>query len=165
MVRARCGPQTPCRSTPCPNGDLRVTVRGRSRGRWNHDAVATHGRVGGMRHHRVHSPEEEQRAATIFMLLFFLMILAQMLLVYWKKKRYKSYQQVTLFGLWLIPFLFAEALHFYKLITCWSLWTAGDLPCAPCVSLQAARARKCVPGFPQRPRARGASNSNPSCAP
>ena len=63
----------------------------------------------------------------IFTTLFMLMIVAQMLLVYWKKKRYKSYQQVTLFGLWLIPFLFAEALHFWKLLACWSLWTAGML--------------------------------------
>jgi len=55
-----------------------------------------------------------------------LMIVAQMLLVYWKKKRYRSYQQVTLFGLWLIPFLFAEFLHFYKLLACWLTWTAGS---------------------------------------
>ena len=80
----------------------------------------------GRHHHRFHTPEQEQRAATIFTCLFMLMIVAQMLLVYWKKKRYRSYQQVTLFGLWLIPFLFAEFLHFYKLLACWLTWTAGS---------------------------------------
>jgi len=67
---------------------------------------------------------EESKAMTVFMTLFMLMMLAQCLLVYWKKKRYKSYQQVTLFGLWLIPFLCSTSLHFYRLLAAWFLWTS-----------------------------------------
>jgi len=80
-----------------------------------------------LHHHPKHlSEEEERRAGLIFSTLFFLMILAQCALVYWKKKNYRTYQQVTLVGLWLIPFLFASELHFWKLLFCWVLWTTSS---------------------------------------
>ena len=69
------------------------------------------------------TPEQERRASTVFTVLFALMILAQLGLVYWKKKRYKSYLQVTLVGLWLIPFVFSEFLHFYKFLFIWTVYS------------------------------------------
>ena len=43
--------------------------------------------------------------------------------------------QVTLFGLWLIPFLFSRSLHFWRLLFAWSLWTA----CSSFVIFRATR--------------------------
>ena len=62
----------------------------------------------------------------VFYLLLFIMIIAQLLLVYWRKRHYKSYQPVTLLGLWVIPFIFSASLHFWKVIFLHALWTCGS---------------------------------------
>ncbi len=39
--------------------------------------------------------------------------------------------QVTLLGLWVIPFLFATSMHFYKLMAAHALWTLGCFALIP----------------------------------
>ena len=52
------------------------------------------------------------------------MIGAQMALVMWKKKHQKSYDLVTLIGLWIMPMLFSIILHFWRFCLVWICYTA-----------------------------------------
>lgn len=53
----------------------------------------------------------------------FLMIGAQMGLFLWKKRHQKSYDLVTLIGLWIMPALFCVQLKFYRFLLIWFLYT------------------------------------------
>lgn len=56
--------------------------------------------------------------------LLFLMLGAQTALFVWKKRHQKSYDLVTLFGLWLIPAIISLQLHFWRFLVIWALISA-----------------------------------------
>lgn len=73
---------------------------------WLGMAVDTAGgadRAAYLEHHRGH----EGLHSALLGLLFLVLIAAQIGLYLWKKYRYQSFQNVTLLGLWLIPFGFS----------------------------------------------------------
>ena len=55
---------------------------------------------------------------SIFLFLVFFMLAAQMLLFAWKKQHAKSYNAVTLLGLWLFPIIISAQMLFVKMILC-----------------------------------------------
>ncbi|GLC38944.1 hypothetical protein PLESTB_000464200 [Pleodorina starrii] len=86
--------------------------------------------------HPVHSgqppapgEEREERMSPFLaiMLLYGIMILmvgAQTALFMWKKRHRKSYELVTLLGLWLMPALFSLHLHFWRFLLIWAVYSA-----------------------------------------
>ncbi|CAI2169056.1 8865_t:CDS:2 [Funneliformis geosporum] len=51
----------------------------------------------------------------------------QLLILYWKSKHYRSFQAVTLFGLWLIPmYLFGLQAHFWRFLSIWVLYSIAN---------------------------------------
>ena len=56
-------------------------------------------------HRRHHTKKQDEEAVMIFFFLVFFMLGAQLLLFWWKKKHVKSYNAVTLLGLWLFPII------------------------------------------------------------
>eukprot|EP01114_Cavostelium_apophysatum_P013662 TRINITY_DN3358_c0_g1_i1.p1 TRINITY_DN3358_c0_g1~~TRINITY_DN3358_c0_g1_i1.p1 ORF type:complete len:336 (-),score=24.54 TRINITY_DN3358_c0_g1_i1:88-990(-) len=60
----------------------------------------------------------------LFVLLIVVIILSQLGLHYWKRNYYRSFQQTTLFGLWIIPFVFCIAMGWWRMILVWSLFTS-----------------------------------------
>jgi len=62
---------------------------------------------------------------TLFCSLFYLffLIFSQIGLFLWKKKHYRSFQNVTLLGMWIIPFLFAVSAGFWRMISIWSVYS------------------------------------------
>jgi len=59
----------------------------------------------------------------LMILLFMLLIASQVGLHYWKRKYYRSFQTVTLFGLWLIPLAVCIFLGFWRFIFFWTTFT------------------------------------------
>ena len=51
---------------------------------------------------------------------------AQLLLFQWKKLHMKSYNVVTLFGLWAFPGYIAFSLMFERMMLVWSFFTLGE---------------------------------------
>ena len=74
---------------------------------------------------RVPSAEEQKEAMEVFLFLMGFMMGAQMLIFWWKKTYPKSFMQVTLLGLWVMPLVFSTQLHFWRMITAWAVFTAG----------------------------------------
>jgi len=60
----------------------------------------------------------------LFLILFVILILSQVGLFWWKKKYYRSFQNVTLVGLWAIPFIFCIYLGWFRFIFVWSIFSA-----------------------------------------
>jgi len=67
---------------------------------------------------RAHSQKQDEEAVSIFLFLVFFMLAAQMLLFAWKKQHAKSYNAVTLLGLWLFPIIISAQMLFVKMILC-----------------------------------------------
>ena len=65
-----------------------------------------------------HVPDEAElrHALGVFYLVLFSMFFAQMGLFLWRKKHKRSYELVTLLGLWLIPPIMSLHLHFWRFI-------------------------------------------------
>ena len=59
----------------------------------------------------------------VFMLLLSVMVCGQIVLFTWRKKHYRSYQQVTLLGMWLFPIFFSLYFHFWRFVVAWLLFT------------------------------------------
>jgi RING finger protein 121 len=59
----------------------------------------------------------------LFIVLFAFLIASQIGLFFWKKKHYRSFQNVTLLGLWLIPSLFAFQAGFWRMLSVWSFFS------------------------------------------
>lgn len=78
-----------------------------------------------MRHRMM---EEKHRGhdlmhAEMILILFSSIVVAQILLFLWKQKRPRSYQTVTLFGLWMIPIVTSLHFVFWKMVLVWSLFS------------------------------------------
>ena len=65
-----------------------------------------------------------KRAPFVFMFLLFVMVVVQVLLWTWRKTHYYSYQQTTLAGLLLFPFIFADYFHFWRFVAVWAMFLA-----------------------------------------
>ncbi|KPM08816.1 RING finger protein 121-like protein [Sarcoptes scabiei] len=65
--------------------------------------------------HRGH----EKMHAVMLLILILSMFLAQILLIWWRKKSFKSYQNVSMFGMWIIPFCVSLYHHYWRFISIW----------------------------------------------
>jgi len=59
----------------------------------------------------------------LFFCLFAFLIASQVGLFIWKKKYYRSFQNITLLGLWIIPFLFSVSAGFWRMILIWTVYS------------------------------------------
>lgn len=92
-----------------------------------------------------HTVEEaEKDGGYIISILFGVMLLAQVLLYAWKKYYPNSFQNVTLFGLWMIPFAWSAFSMFWFFLSVWTLFSILTL-------FVIHRARR-VPLRPRTPR-------------
>jgi len=94
------------------------------------------GAVRGARHHpnrvgsgsvHAHQHPPSPWAPFVLIILLFSLAGAQAGLVYWKKHYYRSYQNVTLFLLWLLPAGVCLYLSFYRFLSCWTLFTGTTM--------------------------------------
>jgi len=60
----------------------------------------------------------------LFLFLFVFLIGSQIALFMWKKYYYRSFQNVTLIGLWIIPIMFAFSAGFWRMIVIWIVFSA-----------------------------------------
>lgn len=56
-------------------------------------------------------------------ILLFALFASQFLILYWKKKHYKSYQSISLGGLYFFPALFALYSGWYRFLIFWALFS------------------------------------------
>lgn len=56
-------------------------------------------------------------------ILLFALFASQFLILYWKKKHYKSYQSVSLAGLYFFPLLFGIYAGWYRFLGFWTLFS------------------------------------------
>lgn len=73
-------------------------------------------------HHAVEPPNPH--AVLVLYLVLFTLVLAQLGLVWWKSKHKRSYDMVTLLGLWLIPPTISIHLKFWVFVAAWLLFSA-----------------------------------------
>ncbi|XP_067039835.1 E3 ubiquitin ligase RNF121-like isoform X1 [Acropora muricata] len=78
-----------------------------------------------LEHEKLHAKHKGHEAMHMEMvlILFSTLIVAQVLLVKWKKHYYKSFQAVTLVGMWLIPLYFNIKLQFWRMLSTWTLFS------------------------------------------
>eukprot|EP00899_Mesostigma_viride_P018973 jgi/Mesvir1/27077/Mv20768-RA.1 len=80
--------------------------------------------------HHMHRPhpwlheEADPHAGIIFLLIMSFMVLAQFSIFYWKKNHFRSYQLVTLMGMWIIPPIFCLHFRYWRMLATWSVFTA-----------------------------------------
>lgn len=99
-------------ATHVKNGALSLLERNYSRSGFN----GTHG-------HRAELETSPGVAILLLYVLLLLMLGAQTALFVWKKKHKRSYELVTLVGLWLIPAVISLQLHFWRFLTVWGGYT------------------------------------------
>ncbi|KAK9917064.1 hypothetical protein WJX75_000479 [Coccomyxa subellipsoidea] len=63
-------------------------------------------------------------AILVFYLIILTMILAQSGLFWWKKNHKRSYELVTLLGLWIVPAVISFYMHFWKFLGVWVIYSA-----------------------------------------
>ncbi|XP_046854405.1 RING finger protein 121-like [Xenia sp. Carnegie-2017] len=78
-----------------------------------------------LEHEKLHEKHKGHEAMHLEMILILLTTLAvaQILLVQWKKRHFKSYQMVTLFGVWVIPLYFNIRLRWFRMLFFWSIFS------------------------------------------
>lgn len=69
--------------------------------------------------HKKHFGHEGSHAAMLLILLAAI-ALAQVALIAWKRRHYKSYQNVSMFGMWLVPLGIAIYNHWVRFISIWA---------------------------------------------
>ncbi|CAG8685382.1 11093_t:CDS:2, partial [Scutellospora calospora] len=66
----------------------------------------------------------DSQHGTMALILLGALLGFQFLILYWKQKHYRSFQMVTLIGLWLIPmYIFGFQAHFWRFMTIWALYS------------------------------------------
>jgi len=94
-----------------------------SAGAWNASLRAGNGTAAGA------ADDEERMSPVAAILVLYSMLLlmlgAQAGLFYWKSKHKRSYELVTLTGLWLMPAIFSLQLHFWRFLLAWGAYTAA----------------------------------------
>ncbi|CAG8583939.1 4205_t:CDS:2 [Dentiscutata erythropus] len=64
------------------------------------------------------------RHGTMALILLGALLGFQLVILYWKQRHYRSFQLVTLVGLWLIPmYIFGIQAHFWRFLTIWVLYS------------------------------------------
>ncbi len=65
--------------------------------------------------------------AEMILILFGSILVAQIVLFVWKQRHFKSYQLVTLLGLWFIPIGVCVKMWFVRMILVWTLFSLVTL--------------------------------------
>lgn len=81
-------------------------------------------RIEHARMHEKHRGHEKMHGYMILILLASVVI-AQIILVNWKKLHFKSYQRVTMMGMWLIPLCISVHSHWWRFVFIWTIFTVG----------------------------------------
>ncbi|PKC16948.1 hypothetical protein RhiirA5_346964, partial [Rhizophagus irregularis] len=69
----------------------------------------------------------EKQHGTMALILLAALFGFQFLILYWKSKHYRSFQAVTLVGLWLIPmYFFGLQAHFWRFLSIWVLYSIAN---------------------------------------
>lgn len=73
----------------------------------------------------VHQPTEEElrHSLLIFYVVLIVMIGAQSALVRWRKQHKRSYDLVTLIGLWMVPAIISIQLVFWRFLVVWAVYS------------------------------------------
>lgn len=74
--------------------------------------------------HEKHRGHEKMHGYMILILLA-AVVIAQIILVNWKKLHFKSYQRVTMMGMWLIPVCISVHSHWWRFVFIWTIFTVG----------------------------------------
>lgn len=93
----------------------------------NASSLGHHHHPGGGPPPGVAEGDEPLSPALAIVLLYGLMLLmvgAQAGLFYWKKRHKRSYELVTLVGLWVMPAIISLQLHFWRFIAVWACYSA-----------------------------------------
>ncbi|XP_076067490.1 E3 ubiquitin ligase RNF121 [Oratosquilla oratoria] len=80
-------------------------------------------RLDHLRLHEKHKGHEEMHAEMVIILLI-TTIIAQVALVSWKKHHYKSYQFVSMLGVWMVPFVLCLTNHWWRFVFFWLLFSS-----------------------------------------
>lgn len=83
-----------------------------------------HKRIEHARMHEKHRGHEKMHSYMILILLASVVI-AQIILVNWKKLHFKSYQRVTMVGMWLIPLCISVHSYWWRFVFIWTIFTVG----------------------------------------
>ena len=67
--------------------------------------------------------ENERNSGYIFMVMLTIIVASQSLLVWWKRNYPQSYDQCSLVGLWIIPFLWSIYGGFIRMLLVWTVYT------------------------------------------
>lgn len=70
--------------------------------------------------HQKHFGHEGMHAMMLLILIIAIFV-AQIILIAWKKKAPKNFQNVSMFGVWLVPFGIAIYNHWYRFIAIWTV--------------------------------------------
>ncbi|KAK9833314.1 hypothetical protein WJX81_005662 [Elliptochloris bilobata] len=69
--------------------------------------------------------QHDKYAVVVFYVIMGTLITAQSLLFWWKRKHKRTYELVTLLGLWLVPPIVSAHFHFWQFLAVWCLFTAS----------------------------------------
>jgi len=85
-----------------------------------------HGHMGHMQHGHLHGHHEPAPMAAVltFYAVLICMVMAQTGLFWWKKNHKRSYELVTLFGLWVFPAITCMVLKFWRFLLVWLAFSA-----------------------------------------
>jgi RING finger protein 121/175 len=92
-----------------------------------HNVVSSNGSRSNDTHNPLTDSDDTRLDSTyaifVFYSFMFLMLGAQTGLFMWKKKNKRSYDLITLVGLWLVPAAFSAQLHFWMFLIVWFLYS------------------------------------------
>ncbi|KAL5012036.1 hypothetical protein ScPMuIL_010587 [Solemya velum] len=76
-------------------------------------------------HQRLHEKHRGHEAmhAEMVLILIATLVVAQVLLVQWKQRHFRSYQRVTLLGMWLTPVVFCVKFEWWRFIAIWAVFS------------------------------------------
>ncbi|XP_023247213.1 RING finger protein 121-like [Copidosoma floridanum] len=72
--------------------------------------------------HELHRGHESMHAEMVFILIITVFV-SEVILITWKKRHYKSYQLVTLIGMWIIPLVLALRNYYWRFIFFWLVFS------------------------------------------
>ncbi|CAG0924831.1 unnamed protein product [Notodromas monacha] len=72
--------------------------------------------------HDVHKGHEAMHASMV-LVLFMTLIVCQVGLIQWRQRHYRSYQAVTLLGMWLIPLVLSVKNLWWRFIAIWVVFS------------------------------------------
>lgn len=75
-----------------------------------------------LRVHLQHAGHDDMHAEMV-LVLFVVTILAQVGLVFWRKNHFRSYQQVSMVGVWVFPFAVCVHMHWWAFVFWWLVFS------------------------------------------